>query len=170
MAKSGRTLIPRNSGYGYSRASLSAALRTIPPADQARLTNLFSAAAASPSRAALHAAHPPERSRSDPDHAPARHHCRCQGLRAAPRWLDCSATWPFAEGGAFSSRYGGATAWFSTSDRASRRRARHGLDRNARERRAYSLRGRRRRTYRAARARLFEARSPQGSAKGFHVL
>src|SRR5579872_1057115 len=60
MAESGRPLTPRNSGHGHSRAPLSAALCTISPADQARLANLFGAAAPASARAPVRAAHPPE--------------------------------------------------------------------------------------------------------------
>ena len=58
----------------------------------------------------------------------------------------------------------------AASDRASRRRARNGLDRDARQRRADSLRRRRPRAYRAPRPRLPQARSAPRSAEGGAVL
>ena len=55
-------------------------------------------------------------------------------------------------------------------DRASRRRARHGVDRDPRQRRADPLRRRRRRAYRPPRARLPQARSAPRSAEGRAAL
>ena len=161
MAESGRTSDPRNCRHGHSRPPLSAALRTFSSSGQARLANLLGPAAPASARASLHLAHSSERPRSDPDHAAARHHRRRQGFRAASRRLDRRASRPVAEGGAVSSGHRGAVARRRAPDRASRRSARHGLDRNARQRRADSLRRRRRRAYRAAGPRLPEARSPQ---------
>ena len=66
----------------------------------------------------------------------------------------------------FHSGHRGAAARRSAPDRASRRRARHGVDRNPRQRREDSLRRRRRRAYRPPRPRLPQARSAQGSAEG----
>ena len=120
MAESGRTLAPRTSRHGHSRASLSAALRTFPPSGQARLANLFGPAAPASARAALHPADPSERPRSDPDHAAARHHRRRQGLCAASRRLDRRASWPVAEGGAVSSGHRGPAARRRAPNRASR--------------------------------------------------
>ena len=144
MAESGRTPDPRNRRHGHSRPPLSAALRAVASSGQARLANLLGPAAPAPARAALHLAHSSERPRSDPDHAAARHDRRRQGFRAASRRLDRRAPRALAEGGAVSSGHRGAAARRSAPDRASRRRARHGVDGNARQRRADSLRGGRR--------------------------
>src|SRR5271154_2093056 len=128
MAESGRTLAPRISRHGHSRAPLSAALRTFSAFGQARIANLFGPASSAPARAALHLAHPPERPRSDPDHAPARHNCRRQGFRAASRRLDRRAPWPAAESSTVSAGYGGPAARRRAQNRASGRPARHRLD------------------------------------------
>ena len=170
MAESGRTPAPRTDRHGHSRAPLSAARRTFSTPGQARLANLFDQAAPAPARAALHLAHSSQRPRSDPHHAAARHHRRRQGFRAASRRLDRRASRPVAEGGAVSSGHRGAAARRRAPDRASRRRARHGVDRNARQRRADHLRRRRRRAYRAPGARFPEARGAQRSAEGLAGL
>ena len=166
----GELLTPRTCRHGHSRPPLSAARRTLSTSGQARLANLFDPAAPAPPRAALHLAHSSERPRSDPDHAAARHHRRCQGFRAASWRLDRRASRPFAEGSTVSPGHRGAAARCRAQDRASRRRARHGVDRNARQRRADYLRRRRRRAYRAAGPRLPEARGAQRSAKGLAGL
>ena len=101
MAKSGRTPAPRNCRHGHSRAPLSAARRTFASSGQAWLANLFGPAAPASPRAAIHLAHSSKRSRSDPDHAAARHAGRSQGFCAASRRLDRRASRPVAEGRAF---------------------------------------------------------------------
>ena len=166
MAESGRTPAPRTVRHGHSRAPLSAARRTRDSSGQARLANLCDSAAPASPRAALHLAHSSDRPRSDPDHAAARHARRSQGFRAASRRLDRRASRPFAEGGTVSDRHRRAAARRAAPDRASRRRARHGVDRNPRQRREDSLRRRRRRAYRPPRPRFSQARSAQGSAQG----
>src|SRR4030088_1625331 len=98
-----------------------------------RAPNFYGLAAPAPAWAALYLAHSSQRPRSDPDHAAARHHRRRQGFRAAPWRLDRRASRPIAEGGALSSGHRGAAARYAAPDRASRRRARHGVGRNARE-------------------------------------
>ena len=60
----------------------------------------------------------------------------------------------------------GAAARRAAPDRASRRRARHGVDRNPRQRREDTVRGRRRRAHGPACPRLSQARSAQGPAQG----
>src|SRR6202041_2945476 len=157
MAESGRTSYPRNCRHGHSRPPLSAALRAVYSPGQARLANLLGAAAPASARASLHLAHSSKRPRSDPDHAAARHAGRCEGLRAAARGLDRRPSRPVAEGSAVSTGHHRAIARRRAPDRASRRRARHGVDRDARERRADSLRRRRTRAYRPAGPRSFEA-------------
>ncbi len=86
------------------------------------------------------------------------------------RRLDRRASRPFAEGRTVPSRHSGAAARRSAPDRASRRRARHGVDRNPRQRREDSLRRRRRRAHRPPRPRFPQARSAQGSAQGLAGL
>ena len=66
----------------------------------------------------------------------------------------------------FQAGHRGAVARRAAPDRASRRRARHGVDGNPRQRREDHLRRRRRRAYRPPRARFSQARSAQGSAQG----
>ena len=73
------------------------------------------------------------------------------------RRLDRRAPRPVAEGRAVSTGHRGAVARRPAPDRASRRRARHGVDRNPRQRRADHLRGRRRRAYRAAGATIISS-------------
>ena len=92
MAKSGRTPAPRTCRHGHSRAPLSAARRTFDSFRQARLANLLDSAAPASPRAALHLAHSSERSRSDLDHAAARHARRSQGFCAASWRLDRRAS------------------------------------------------------------------------------
>ena len=157
MAESGRTSSPRTDRHGHSRPPLSAASRTSDSSGQARFANLFDSAAPASACPALHLAHPSERPRGDPDHAAARHPGRCEGFCAASRRLDCRAPRAAAEGRAVSPRHRGAAARRPAPDRASRRRARHGMDRDSGQRRADHLRDRRRRPPRAAGSRLSQA-------------
>ena len=128
-----------------------------------------STASASPG-AALHLAHSSDRSRSDPDHAAARYAGGSQGVCAASRRLDRRASRPFAEGRTVSCRHSGSAARCAAPDRASRRRARHGVDRNPRQRREDSVRGRWRRAHGPSCPRLSQARSAQGPAQGLARL
>src|SRR5882757_8104722 len=170
MAKSGRTPAPRTLRHGYSRAPLSAACRTVDSFGPTRLPILHHQAAPAPARAPLHAADPSDRPRSDPDHAAARHDRGGKGVRASPWRLDRRPSWPSTEGSTVPARHSGAVARHAASPGSPRRRARHGLDRDARQRREDSLRRRRRRTYGSPRARLPQARGAQGSAEGGAAL
>src|SRR6266436_2975997 len=143
MAESGRTITPRNDRNGYPRAPLSAPCRTVDSFGQTWLASIRDPIAPASARAPLYVANPSNRSRSHPDHAAARHDSRGEGLRAASWRLDRGAAWPSAEGSALPARHRGAAARRSAPDRASRGRTRHGVDGDARQRRADSLRRRR---------------------------
>src|SRR6266849_1280186 len=142
MAESGRTATPRNDRNGHPRAPLSAPCRTVDSFGQTWLASVRDPIAPAPARAPLHLANPSNRPRSHPDHASARHDPGSTRLRAAPRRLDRGTSRPSAEGCALPARHGGAAAWRSAPDRASRGRTRHGVDGNPRQRRADSLRRR----------------------------
>ena len=131
MAESGRTPAPRTFRHGYSRAPLSAACRTLDCFGQTRLANLCDQIAPASACAPLHLAHSSDRPRSDPDHAAARHDRGSKGLCAASRRLDRRASRPFAEGRTIPSGHRDSAARRAAPDRASRRRARHGVDGNA---------------------------------------
>src|SRR4051812_31004741 len=135
MAESGRTPAPRTVRHGYSRPPLSAARRTLDSRGHPRLAILLDQAAAAPPRAALHLAHPSDRPCSDPHDAAARYDRGSARVREDAWRLDRSASWPPAQGRTVSCWHSGAVARRPASHRASRRRARHGVDRDPRQRR-----------------------------------
>src|SRR5215472_3739762 len=92
MAESGGTALPRIHRHGYSRAPLSAASRTVDSCHQARLPVFRDKTSPAPARAPLHAPHPSDGSRSDPDRATARHDCGGEGFCAAAWRLDRRAS------------------------------------------------------------------------------
>ena len=118
------------------------------------------ASAAAPAGAALHAAHPVGDARSHPDHSAARHAQGSARVRAEARRLDRGAA-RAAAAKRRRSPHGVVVPLRGVPHRIAHRRgsARHGVDRDGRDRRASALRRRRRAACRPAHRRLPAPRS-----------